>query len=263
VTAIDYEAEYNCRARVPEHPTIFQEWTRGAAAYRESHPPTSLRYGPGERHRIDLFRSGEGPVVLFIHGGYWQATDRSLYSHLARGLNQNGVSVALMSYDLCPAVRIGDIVAQAQQACSLLWRELRQPVVASGHSAGGHLAACLLATEAHVPAAYSISGVFELAPLIATSLNNALRLDEAEALAQSPLFWRPPPGKALDAVVGAAESGEFLRQSRAMVDRWGQAGIATRYEEMAGANHFTVVAPLADPASQMCARIKAMADASR
>ena len=96
------------------------------------------------------------------------------------------------------------------------------PVIVSGHSAGGHLAACMLATEAHVPAAYAISGLFELAPLIPTSLNEKLGLDEAEAEALSPLFWPAPEGKMLDAVVGGDESSEFLRQSAAIVARLGR-----------------------------------------
>src|SRR5690606_7197319 len=113
---------------------------------------------------------------------------------------------------LCPAVRIGDIVEQIRAACATLHRETGAPVIVSGHSAGGHLAACMLAMEAHVPAAYAISGLFDLGPLIPTSLNAALGLDEPEAEALSPLFWPAPEGKTLDAVVGGAESGEFLRK---------------------------------------------------
>ncbi len=263
MSAIDYEAEYNNRARTPEHPGIIQGWADDAAAYREHHPPALLRYGPGERNQIDLFEAGDGPIAVFIHGGYWQATDRSFYSHLARGLNQHGVSVALPSYDLCPAVALGEIVEQISAACQTLWRTHRQKIVVSGHSAGGHLAACMLTTEAHVAAAYSISGLFDLGPLITTSLNRALRLDEDEAKRLSPLFWTPPIGKSFDAVVGGAESGEFLRQSRAMVDAWGDAGVVTAYGEIAGANHFTAIAPLADPASAVCARLKVLLNATR
>src|SRR5690606_3015798 len=84
-------------------------------------------------------------------------------------------------------------------------------------------------------------------------------LDAAEAEALSPLFWPAPEGKTLDAVVGGDESGEFLRQSAAIVRAWGEDGVLTRYEEIAGANHFTVIAPLADPASAMCERLRAMA----
>ncbi|HYD89848.1 MAG TPA: alpha/beta hydrolase [Vitreimonas sp.] len=257
--SLDLEQEYNNRARVPESADIIASWARDAAAYRETHPPRVVRYGPGERNTIDVFEAGAGPAVMYIHGGYWQAVDKSFHSHQARGLNALGVSVAVPSYDLCPYVRIGDIIAQIRAATIAVHRETGAPVIVSGHSAGGHLAACMLATEAHVPAAYAISGIFDLAPLVPTSINAKVGLDAVEAQAQSPLFWPAPKGKTLDAVVGAEESSEFLRQSATMVAAWGEAGVAARYEEIAAANHFTVIAPLADPHSAMCERVAELA----
>ena len=110
-TDVDYEVEYNNRARVPENPSIMAGWAKDAAAYREQHAPRVIAYGPGARNSIDLFPGNdEGPVVVFIHGGYWQALDGSFFSHLAGGLNAHGVSVAVPSYDLCPAVTVEDII---------------------------------------------------------------------------------------------------------------------------------------------------------
>ncbi len=255
----DFEKEYNNRARVPDSAAIIASWAQDAAAYRAIKAPREIRYGDGERHTFDLFEAGDGPVVMYIHGGYWQALDKTFHSHQARGLNAHGISVAVPSYDLCPNVRIGDIVEQIRAACATLHRTINAPVIVSGHSAGGHLAACMLATEAHVPAAYAISGLFDLAPLIPTTLNEKLRLDEAEAASLSPLLWPAPEGKTLDAVVGGAESGEFLRQSADIVRVWGEEGVATRYEEIEDANHFTVIAPLADPDSAMVERLAQLA----
>jgi len=260
---LDLEKEYNNRARVPENPAIIASWASDSAAYRETKPPRVISYGGGDRHKFDFFQAGDGPAVMYIHGGYWQALDKGFHSIHARGLNELGVSVAVPSYDLCPHVRIGDIVEQMRAAAATLAREINAEIIVSGHSAGGHLAACLLATEAHVRAAYSISGLFELAPLIPTSLNEKLQLDAAEAEALSPLFWPAPEGKILDAVVGGVESGEFLRQSDAIVCAWGEAGVETRYEEIEDANHFTVIAPLTDPNSAMCERLKQLADRAR
>jgi len=258
--SLDLEKEYNNRARVPEHPAIFASWGAQSKAYRNINTPRVIEYGPGERSTLDLFDAGDGPAVMFIHGGYWQALDKSSFSHMARGLNELGVTVAVPSYDLCPNVRVGDIVEQMRAACAIVHRATNAPVIVSGHSAGGHIAACLLATEAHVPAAYAISGLFELAPLIPTSLNEKLGLDETEAQALSPLLWPAPKGKTLDAVVGADESSEYLRQSAAIVAAWGEGGVATRYEEMEAANHFTVIAPLAAASSPMCERLKQLAE---
>jgi arylformamidase len=268
---VDYEVEYNNRARVPENPAIMAGWARDAAAYREANRSRwrVIPYGAGERHRIDFFAgSGSGPIVVFIHGGYWQALDGSFFSHLAAGLNPHGIDVAIPCYDLCPTVSIDDIIGQMRSASREL-AKLGRPLVISGHSAGGHLAACMLSTdwraldpaspERLVTAAYAISGLFDLRPLVSTSVNNAMKLDDASARAVSPLFWKPPARGTLDAVVGGDESAEYFRQSRIIVDAWGAAGLATRFGTVPGANHFTSIAPLADPGSPMVARLRELA----
>jgi len=254
--SLDLEKEYNNRAAVPEHPAIIARWAAESKAHRNINPPRVIEYGPGERNTLDLFEAGPGPAVMFIHGGYWQALDKSFFSSMAKGLNVLGVTVAVPSYDLCPNVAIGDITRQVRKACIAVHERLNAPIIASGHSAGGHLAACILATEDYVPAAYSISGLFELSPLIETSLNEKLQLTPEHAAAYSPITWDAPKGKSLDAIVGGNESSEYLRQSAAIVAAWGERGATTRYEEAEGANHFTVIDPLTDPASAMCERLK-------
>jgi arylformamidase len=267
---VDYEVEYNNRARVPENPAIMAGWVRDAAAYRERNARRVIPYGPGVRNIIDFFPAEhDGPIVVFIHGGYWQAFDGSSFSHLAAGLNAHGISVAIPSYDLCPKVTVDRIIGEMREASRELAR-LARPLVISGHSAGGHLAACMLATdwpafdpalpEDLVTAAYAISGLFELEPLVATSINNALRLDQTTARAASPLFWKAPARGSLDAVVGENESAEYFRQSRTIVERWGAAGVATRFGTVPDANHFTAIAPLADPQSPMVLRLKELAE---
>ena len=88
-------------------------------------------------------------------------------------------------------------------------------------------------------------------------------LDDGEAARLSPLLWPAPAGRTLDAVVGAEESGEYLRQGRALAEAWGAAGVRTRFEALPGANHFTVVAPLADPDSAMTRRLAEVAQGAR
>jgi arylformamidase len=270
---IDYETEYNNRARVPEHPQIFARWERDAAAYRDEaatagRAELGLSYGPTARQAIDLFHpagGGAAPLALFIHGGYWRSLEPSSFSHMAKGLNRHGVAVAVAGYDLCPQVTIGEIIGEMRQATLFLWRRFARRIMAYGHSAGGHLAACLMATDWRtlgigvpsdlVPSACAISGVFDLTPLTTVSMNQDLRLDATEARRVSPQFWPAPAGHALDVVVGATESSEFLRQSRDFAEAWRNAGVATRYEAVSGANHFTVIDTLPDPASQMVARL--------
>lgn len=273
--SVDYETEYNNRARVPEHPGIIAGWAKDAAAYRaEAFCELGVRYGEGVRQFYDLFKpetAKADAIVMFVHGGYWQALDPSFFSHMARGLNRLGVPVAVVGYDLCPQVELGHIVWEIQQAAAALWRRFRLPIVATGHSAGGHLSACALATDWKnvdpdlpdqlVQAAYGISGLYNLKPLTETSINGALKLTMEAAERESPLFWPAPARLAMDAVVGGAESEEYLKQSRRITDVWGLEGVHTRYEEIPGANHFTVIAGLADPESGMSRRLAALAGA--
>lgn len=265
---IDYEAEYNNRARVPEHPAIFARWDKDAAAYREltskaGRAEIAMKYGPSERQIVDIFRpeNDNGALALFIHGGYWRALHPSGFSHCARGLNMRGVTVALAGYDLCPAVSIAQIIEQMRSACLFLWKRYGKRIMVHGHSAGGHLAGCMLATDWTkygapadlVPAAYSISGVFDLTPLLKVSMNADLRLDEKQAREVSPVFWPAPAGKTFDSVVGKDESGEFIRQAKAVTEAWKEK-TALRYEIVPG-NHFTACDPLSDPQSAMVKRL--------
>lgn len=249
------DAEYDNRARVPDHPLTFARWQESAAAARAATPPVGLAYGPGPRHRLDLFAVGEGaPLAVFLHGGYWQALDKGWFSGLAPALNAHGVSLAIPSYDLCPDVTLAEILAQVTAAVDLLVREVAAPALVFGHSAGGHMAAWLLA-ESRVDRAVAYSGVFELEPLVETRLNAGLRLDAPTARVLSPRFRSPPAGTMLDCRVGGDESAEFLRQSLDMAAAWGAGGVDTRYAALEGLNHFTVLDPLFDPASAEVARL--------
>lgn len=254
------EAQYNNRALVPDHPAVMARWRETAEAARAATPPLEIAYGPGPREVMDLFEATpDAPIAVFLHGGYWQALDKSWFSGLAPALLAHGVSLAIPSYDLCPDVRLGQILRQVRTAVEAVRaRSGRRPVV-FGHSAGGHMAACML-SEGRATAAVAISGVFDLAPLIPTSLNKALRLDAAEAAALSPIHWPVPDGSTpggtvLDCVVGGDESAEFLRQSRMMADLWGGKGVETRYEALPGLNHFTVLDPFFNADSKQVERV--------
>ncbi|HEY0103762.1 MAG TPA: alpha/beta hydrolase [Brevundimonas sp.] len=260
---MNLEAEYNNRARVPDHPAVMQMWRETAEAARVAHPPLEIAYGSGPRAVMDLFEAGPGaPVAVFLHGGYWQALDRSWFSGIAPALLAHGVSLAIPSYDLCPAVRLGTILGQVRAAVELIrGRNGARPVV-FGHSAGGHMAACML-SEGRASAAVAISGVFDLRPLLETSLNEALNLDAHEAAALSPIFWPTPNGSTpggtvLDCIVGGDESPEFIRQSGEMAERWSARGVETRCEILAGLNHFTVLNSLYKSDSGTTRRIAAL-----
>ena len=255
--AAGLEAEYNNRAKVPAHPAIIARWAEDAAAFRATHghAEPGLAYGPNERQALDLFWPGPkrtAPLALFLHGGYWQGLHRSFFSHYARGLLAHGVAVAVPSYDLCPDVSLDVIVGQVRDCAAFLFRRHARPMLAAGHSAGGHLAAMLMATNwglrglpSIISAGLPISGLFDLAPLVPTSINAALRLDTETARQLSPLFMTPP-GRPLHAVVGGEEGCEYTRQSRELALAWGGT-----WEALPGDNHFTVAAGLAEPDSTL------------
>jgi arylformamidase len=262
---MDLEAEYNNRAKVPNNAEIREGWARDAAAFRETHPHADLdlAYGPSARQALDLFWPGasrETPLAMFVHGGYWQMLDRKLFSHLAQGLLAHGVAVAMPSYDLCPNVTLAVLVEQVRDAAAFLARRHGRKMLATGHSAGGHLSAMLVATDwiarglpaGTVQAALPLSGIFDLPPLTHTSVNNALGLDEAEARKLSPMLL-PSPGLPIHAVVGGTEGVEYIRQARGIAEAWGGT-----WEAVPGENHFTVVAPLTDPGSPLVAKALAM-----
>ncbi|MEM9678576.1 MAG: alpha/beta fold hydrolase, partial [Pseudomonadota bacterium] len=201
------------------------------------------------------------PLAMFIHGGYWQRLDRSSFSHMAGGLLAHGVGVAVPSYTLCPENTVEGIVNEMRRACIVLYQTHQRPITVFGHSAGGHLAACMLATdwsaihpelpEDLVQSAVGISGLYDLLPLIHTPINEALGLDEDSARDASPVLWTPDALNRFEAWVGGDESDEYHRQSRDLAEQWCMLGTPTEYVIAEGQNHFTVIDALTDPNSTM------------
>jgi arylformamidase len=262
---VDFEAEYVTAKQA--HRQYKSKWGREAAVFREAAGARGcldVAYGDKPRQRLDIFTPAnepDGPVALFIHGGYWQWMDKSFFSHMAGGPNAHGITVAVAGYTLCPEATLAEIIDEMRKAVAFVAKRFCKPVTVCGHSAGGHLTACMLATDWRafdsslepdtVAAGLAISGIFDLLPLVSTTLNKNLGLDVAEARRLSPLLWPPPAGKHMIAYVGAEEPPEYLRQSRSLVAAWKPAGVDISGVEIAGAAHFAAVEPLADPASAM------------
>lgn len=260
---MDLQAEYDNGAKVPDYRQIVSRWEQQAADFRATHPQAvlDLPYGDSERQRMDIFpASPDAPIALFIHGGYWQRMHRHVFSHFATGLLAHGIGVAIPSYDLCPQVGIADIAEQMRRATALLARRTGRRLLVTGHSAGGHLAAMLLATDwtrydlpaGTVAAALPISGLFDLPPLRHTTIADPLGLDEAEAHRLSPMFL-PSPNLPIHAVVGGDEGQEYTRQSRGIAEAWGGT-----WESLPNHNHFTIAALLTNPDSPLTRRAVAM-----
>jgi arylformamidase len=271
---IDYEAEYNNSRRVADSAAFGPRWQAASAALRARVKTELARpYGPDARQHYDILwpdaAGAQTPIAVYIHGGYWQGRDRADFSCVAEGLLARGVACALPSYRLAPTVRIADIIADMRAFLVALYTHTGRRAVVTGHSAGGHLTGAMLATDwsqiAGVPAdlvraGYAISGVFDVAPLLTTSIGVALHETVASARAISPQFWRPPSKNVwLTAAVGAAESPEFIRQSADFAGVWSAAGIAAECVLIPGANHFSILDDLMRPDSAMVQRIADLA----
>jgi arylformamidase len=273
-TAIDHEGEYNGRQRVAEPIGINERWSLLSTAYRlAGETRLNQPYGSRERQRYDLFSAPgkDAPLIVYIHGGDWQRGDRKDYSFVARELNANGITVAIPSYSLCPAASVMEIGDEIQLCLAALWKQTKKRPTVIGHAAGGHLTAEMLARNWSrfpwvpadlVRAGYALSGQFDLAPLIGTSLNQALGLTAGTARAASPLFRPPPKGRRFVAAVGSDESAEFLRQSRTVAENWSKVGIDAKCEVVAGVNHLTIVDQLITPGSATLTHIVALANAA-
>ena len=233
-------------------------WAQAAEAFRTdlgARAQMGVSYGPSERQAFDLF-APEGVArgtVIFVHGGYWKAFDRSVWSHLARGPLARGWAVAMTGYDLCPDVRIADITRQIAAAVTLISQRTFGPLALVGHSAGGHLV-CRMTDPLILPAdirerikaIVPISPVADLAPLMETEMNEILRIDTAEAQTESLVNMAPPHGLDVTVWVGAEERPAFLEQAEQLSRAWG----ARRMIEE-GKHHFDVIDALEDPDSAM------------
>ena len=252
----DWNDAYANGAHIDGAEAIAEAWPRRASDLRDRFPPVRL-----DDRRSDLFLPQKRPagLLVFVHGGYWQQTDARTWSHLAGGALARGRAALVAGYELCPRVRIEEIVDQVAAAIEAAAGRVEGPIVLAGHSAGGHLVAMMNArgapladdTFARIDRTVAISGLGDLRPLVRTRLNDALRLDESEAARLSPILLHPRAGTRLTCWVGAAERPEFLRQSRLLADMWRGLGAATRCVVEDGRHHFDVIDGLADPASPL------------
>jgi acetyl esterase/lipase len=236
-------------------------WIDAARAFRDTRSAAGrakldLAYGERPRNRFDLFLPDAAPkgLVVFIHGGYWMAFDKSAWSHLAAGAIDSGYAVAMPSYTLCPEARIADIGREVGAAIEIAARLVQGPIMLTGHSAGGHLASRMICADAPLPGpvqnrirnVVSISGLHDLRPLMKARMNETLRLDEAEAVAESPALLRPMENARLTCWVGGGERGEFLRQNALLANIWTGLGAATACVVEPDRHHYSVIDGLAD-----------------
>jgi arylformamidase len=257
---------YNNRALVPDYADYFRRWAAASAdAARSQQRELDLRYGGGPSEHLDVFPATQpdAPVLFFIHGGYWRSLDKKDHSFVAPAFTREGVCVVIPNYALAPAVTVPEITMQMVRALAWTWRNVAKHggdpsrITVAGHSAGGQLAAMMLACvwpafARDLPGdlvknALSISGLHDLEPIMHTPfLQGDLKLTPQQVRQASPALLPPPPRGELAAVAGGDESAEFHRQIRLIQDAWGKRTVPV-CETLPGLNHFSVLDALVQP----------------
>ncbi len=259
----DWTDAYTNDRYVADSAAIPAAWMHSAQGYRDTmlaagQAQLDLPYGPHPRNRMDMFLPKGTPhgLMVLVHGGYWMELDQRWLSHLAHGAVQRGFAVAMPTYALCPEVRITAIGQQIGAAITAAAGMIGGPVCLTGHSAGGHLVTRMIAAGSPLPpevlarirTTLSLSGLHDLRPLMRTAMNETLRIDEAEALRESPALLRPVAGAGrLCAWVGGNERSEFIRQSALLANIWAGLGAETGFHAAPDRHHFNVMDGLADP----------------
>ena len=247
----------------PGFPALLADYEARSAAAAAGDCALDLRYGPHARQTFDFFQARGRPrgTLAYFHAGYWQSRDKSGFRFIAPAYAQAGVHVALVNYPLCPEVSLAALVEAAQTCVPAIRAQAGGDggaLVLAGHSAGAHVAIELALAQRDEPAiagVAALSGIYALAPLLATTLNDKLRLDAASAHAGSPLYRvRPIAAPALFAV-GATETPAFVAQSRAFHQAWTAAGNRGALHIEPEADHFSLLQPFASPGSALFAQV--------
>jgi acetyl esterase/lipase len=248
------DAAYNNGAAVRNSAEIVAGWQKRSDAVRKKYPDgLDLKYGPAPRNRIDFFEAKkDSPLLVFIHGGYWQARAKELFAFLVPGPLSHGISVALVGYTLAPEKRLDAIVGEIRAAISYLDSRGNRLIV-SGWSAGAHLTAMAMQMPA-VNAGLAISGIYDLEPIRHCYVNDKLRLDKLEAERNSPISL-PAFSEPITIAYGKDELPALCRQSEDYAKKVQQAKLLA----LPNHDHFTILEELASPTGALTREVVALA----
>ena len=259
----DLDRGLNNSAAVAGSSDMVAGWDRRSAKWRATHSDhLDLRYGPRERNRIDFFKAAaNAPTLLFIHGGYWQMRAKEAFSLFAAGPMAHGINVALIGYTLAPEATLDQIVAEIDAGIDDLVRRLpdlggdANRIAVSGWSAGGHLTAMAM-SHPRIKGGVAISGIYDLEPIRHSYLNEKLGLDQAMSNRNSPMMRAEGAIKPLALTVGAAELPLLRRQTADFAGHRAKYGLPVSYEEIPGANHFTIMDEMLSPKGRITMMIR-------
>ena len=262
-----YDRSYNTRitrdgATLDTGPMIAAWYTQSEQTRADLTAHLDLRYGDAHRETLDIFpaTTATNRWLLFIHGGYWRGVTKESSSFLARPFVEAGYNVALIEYDLCPAVPISMIVAQCRRALAWVYHHAAdydltcEEIIVAGHSAGGHLTAMMWATDwsryqlpqGLIRGGIALSGLFDLDPIRYTNINEQVKLTDNDVITLSPARLVPLIAAPLVLAIGERESTEFHRQAQVLFGShsWRDAVVAS--EVVVGAHHFDILTAFMD-----------------
>ncbi len=264
------DKQFNNRLHVPDFADYFQRWEQLSKEAGEKFPVIKdVQYGPLQRERLDIFPSilPLSKTLVFIHGGYWQMFDKALFHFIANGFHSFGITIAIINYPLAPDVSMDQIVKSARNAISWLYTNIAQfngnphQIYVCGHSAGGHLAAMVMATNwrfVHsalppnlVKGVCVISGLFNLLSVQLSYLNKVLNMDEGDAFINSPVNLEPSNCCPLIVAVGGAETAEFNSQSNNLYEAWQNKGFNLQLLPLPRLNHFSIIESIVYPGTRL------------
>jgi arylformamidase len=261
------DRQYNNRLHVPEFATYLDKWeSLSSQTEKESPVIKNIAYGKLPREQLDIYPSSQpfSKTLIFIHGGYWHKLDKASFQFIAKALGAYDVTTVLINYPLAPAVSLDQISASCREAVHWLYQNISAyngdpgELHIAGHSAGGHLAVMLLATDwSHfnlprdvIKGVFALSGLYNLMPIRLSDINLVLNMDTETAIRNSPVLLSPASECPLVIVVGSNETDEFLDQSKELYKCWKER-IPVELLQMQGFNHYSIVDTMLDPKSSL------------